>query len=196
MTRPEPLAPPAAPQHGPSGIAGAGYLPPPPTAARSGRLLAITALVVAITAACVSAAALTHRSTSQPPSVSIKSSPEAPSSSEVAAAKREACEAWLKGSKAMVAARSAFVNSPPSWDDPVTVRSLAEAEAGMLVQVEYLRQHIAPATPPNVGGPIAEYIAATIDMVAADGQHAAADVANAAAQRGVDAAAKVRSVCG
>ena len=195
MTLPEPFAPPAAQQHGPSGVVETGYQPP--TAGRSGRLLTITALVVAIAAAGVSAAALTHRSASQPPSAPIEPTPPRTAApNEVTAAKREACDAWRAASKAMVAARSAFVNSPPAWDDPVTVRSLSEAESGILIQVEYLRQHIAPAAPPSVAGAIAEYISATIDMVAAYGQHAAADVANAAAQRGIDAAAKVRSVCG
>jgi hypothetical protein len=96
----------------------------------------------------------------------------------------------------MVAARQPFVDSPPNWNDPVTVRALVQAQAGILIQVEYLRQHVSPATPAEVAGPIDDYIRANIDLAALDGQHQSATVANAAADRGVVAAAKVRTACG
>jgi hypothetical protein len=65
-----------------------------------------------------------------------------------------------------------------------------------VVQVEYLRQHTPPATPPEVANPIADYIAAVLDTVAADGQHQPAEVANSAADRSSAAAAKIRAACG
>ena len=64
------------------------------------------------------------------------------------------------------------------------------------VQVDYLRQHVAPVTPREVAGPIDDYIAANIDLVALDGQHQSAAIANAAADRGAAAAAKIRAACG
>lgn len=131
------------------------------------------------------------------PSVPV-TSPNAPtpSASDVAAAKKAACDAWSAAAKAMIAQRDPFVVSPPNWNDPATVSTLVQAEAGILVQVEYLRQHVSPATPPEVAAPIADYIAASIDVAAADGQHQSADVANSAADRGTAAAAKIRAACG
>jgi hypothetical protein len=76
------------------------------------------------------------------------------------------------------------------------VNALARAQSGILAQVEYLRQHVAPATSREVAGPIDDYIAANIDLVALDGQHRSAAIANAAADRGAAAAAKIRAACG
>lgn len=165
------------------------------SAGRGWRLVTIAALVTAIGAAGVSTVALTHRAFQSPAPISSPT-PQRPSPNEVVAATQEACGAWEKASQAMVAARKAFVDSPPSWDDPVTVQSLAQAEAGVVMQIEYLRQHILPATPPEIARPIADYIAAAIDAVAADGQHAPAETANAAADRSAIAGSKIRHACG
>ncbi|MGH3556028.1 MAG: hypothetical protein ACRDTK_00645 [Mycobacterium sp.] len=114
----------------------------------------------------------------------------------MAAAKKAACDAWNSASAAMVAARQPFVDSPPNWNDPVTVGALVQAQTGILIQVEYLRQHVKAETPAEVAGPIDDYIRASIDLAALDGQHQPSAVANAAADRGVAAAAKVRAACG
>ena len=111
-------------------------------------------------------------------------------------AKKNACDAWNAASAAMVTARQPFINAPASWDDPITVNALAQAQSGILTQVAYLRQHVAPVTPREVAGPIDDYIAANIDLVALDGQHQSAAIANAAADRGAAAAAEIRAACG
>lgn len=178
------------------------YPPPPPPpprepTRRGARALPIAALAVAIAAAVMGGISL-MRQPSQPdqaPAVSVPSAP-APASADVAAAKKEACGAWAAASDAMVAARRPFLAAPPNWEDPVTVNALVQAQAGILTQVEYLRQHVPPATPREVAKPIAEYIAANVDLVAVDGQHQSAAVANAAADRSNGAAAKIRAVCG
>lgn len=171
---------------------------PPPTPEFGARerpsrrlLLSIATLVLAVIAAVITSIALGR----QPSSTSQKTT-SAPSAAEVTAAKEDACNAWTAASAALNAARHPFVESPPNWDNPITINALARAQAGALIQVEYLRQHVPSATPPNVAGPIADYIAAAIDTVAADGQHKSAAVANAAAERGTKAAAKIRAACG
>jgi hypothetical protein len=157
-------------------------------------LIATTAAAVA--ALVMSGIALARHPAPSAPAPSTPSSATAPSPNDVATAKKAACDAWAAASAAMVAARQPFVDSPPNWNDPLTVRALAQAQAGILIQVEYLRQHVSPATPAEVAGPIGDYIRASIDLAALDGQHQSAAVANAAADRGVAAAAKVRTACG
>jgi hypothetical protein len=76
------------------------------------------------------------------------------------------------------------------------MNALSQAQSGMLTQVEYLRQHLRPATPPEVADPYRDFIAANIDVIALDGQHAPAAAANDAAERGNAAGAKIRAACG
>lgn len=159
------------------------------------RVLALAALIVAVAGVVVGGIALFREPIGSRPS-SAPSAAQVPGAGEVAAAKTTACDAWNAASTAMVAARHPFVVSPDNWNDPATVSTLVQAEAGILVQVEYLRQHVPPATPLEVSAPIADYIAASVDLAAADGQHQSADVANAAADRGAAAAAKIRAACG
>jgi hypothetical protein len=159
-----------------------------------GRVLPILTLVVAVAAAIMAGIALIRHDEST--TTSVPSSITSETSAEVAAAKKDACDAWASASSAMVAARQPFLDAPANWNDPANVSALTQAQAGILVQVEYLRQHVSPATPPNVAGPISEYIAANIDLAALDGQHESAAIANRAADRTGDAAAKVRAACG
>jgi hypothetical protein len=127
---------------------------------------------------------------------STPTGPSAPSANDIAAAKKAACGGWGAASSAMAAARQPFVDAQGDWNDPGVVGALVQSEAGVVVQVEYLRQHTPPATPPEVANPIADYIAAVLDTVAADGQHQPAAVANSAADRSSAAAAKIRAACG
>ena len=165
------------------------------------RVLPIITLVVAVAAAVMAGIALARQPLSsddmaqQPVSTSSVSA-VAPSAAEAATAKKNACDAWNAASAAMVSARQPFINAPASWDDPITVNALAQAQSGILTQVAYLRQHVEPVTPREVAGPIDDYIEANIDLVALDGQHQSAAIANAAADRGAAAAAKIRAACG
>ncbi|MGV0740255.1 hypothetical protein ABQF35_27985 [Mycobacterium syngnathidarum] len=120
----------------------------------------------------------------------------APTSAEIAAAKDAACSAWDDASKAMVIARQPFLDAPLDWANPATAAALGQAQSGILVQVEYLRQQLGPAVPPEVTAGINEFNRANIDMVALDGQHQPAAAANAAADRSNAAARKLRAACG
>ena len=165
------------------------------------RVLPIITLVVAVAAAVMAGIALARQpspsgdATRQPASTSSVPAP-ASSAADAATATKNACDAWNVASAAMVSARQPFIDAPANWDDPITVNALAQAQSGILTQVEYLRQHVAPVTPREVAGPIDDYIAANIDLVALDGQHRSAAIANAAADRGAAAAAKIRAACG
>lgn len=161
-------------------------------------VLAIAALTVAIAAGVMAGGALIRLpakanmvSQDQP-----EPSPTAPSAGEVDAAKKAACDAWSVASAAINAARQSFIDSPPSWDDPVTIAALSQAQSGVLIQIEYLRQRLSPLTPNAVAAPIHDYIAAAVDTVAADGQHQPAAVSNAAADRSTAAANRIRTACG
>jgi hypothetical protein len=156
-------------------------------------------MVVAVAAAVVAGIALARAPAATPPQIepaSPPSAPPAPSAAVVAAAKKEACDAWSAAAAAINAARHPFILSPLDWNDPATIGALTGAEAGIVVQVEYVRQHVRPETPPEVGRPIFDYIAAAIDTVAADGQHQPAGSANAAALRSSAAAGKIQAACG
>ncbi|MGY1994320.1 hypothetical protein [Mycolicibacterium fortuitum] len=132
------------------------------------------------------------------PSNPQPASPTAPSptSAEIVAAKNAACGAWDEASKAMIIARQPFLDAPPDWANPVTAAALGQAQSGILIQVEYLRQQLGPAVPPEITAGINEFNRANIDMVALDGQHQPAAAANAAADRSNAAARKLRAACG
>jgi hypothetical protein len=171
---------------------------------RGSRALIVVALVASGVAVVMSGFALVRGPTPppNPPQVAsgASSAPVEPSPgpAEVAAARKEACDAWAAAGPAAMASRQAFVDLPDgwTWNDPNVRALLTQAEAGVLTQMEYLRQHTRAATPAEVAGPIQDYIAAAIDLVALDGQHVSAAVANAAADRGTAAAAKIRAACG
>jgi hypothetical protein len=96
----------------------------------------------------------------------------------------------------MISARKPFLESPLDWQNPVTVSTFVQAQAGILAQVEYLREHTPATTPADVAEPIGEFIAANVDLVALEGQYKSAVVVNEAADRGNAAAKKIRIACG
>jgi predicted membrane-bound mannosyltransferase len=167
---------------------------------RGTRLLLIATLVVAIVAAVMAGSALMRQRSSSSQSATTATPPSSgayvPNAVEIAAAKKTACDAWSAASTAMLATRQPFLDAPPNWNDPANMSGLAQAQAGILTQVEYLRQHLSPATPADVAGPIRDFIVANVDLIAADGQHQSAAVANTAAEHSIAAAAKIRTTCG
>jgi hypothetical protein len=96
----------------------------------------------------------------------------------------------------MVSARKPFLDAPPDWQNPIPVTAFVQAQTGIMTQVEYLRQHIPAAAPAEVAAPVADFVAANIDLVALDGQYKPAALVNAAAYRSNAAAANIRAACG
>lgn len=162
------------------------------------RVLPIFTLAVAVAAAVTAGVALERQSGT--PARQPTSTSTTPSASERAAARKDACDAWIAASTAMVATRQPFLDKTQpglnwDWDDPAIANALVQAESGILAQVEYLRQHVPPATPADVAVPIREFIAANVDLIALDGQRRPAADSNAAAGRSNAAAAKIRIAC-
>lgn len=157
-------------------------------------------LLVSVYAAVASSIALI-RHENQPvptsaPQQTVPPSVAAPSPTDISQAKTTACESWDAASKAMVNARRAFLAAPPNWDDPANASALAQAQAGILIQIEYLRHRVPAATPPELSRAITDYNTATSDLAALDGQHQSAAVANAAADRTSMLANKILEICG
>ena len=197
-------------QHQPAAPTPYSELPPPSPPAfgeekrpRCVRVLPNITLVVAAAAVVMAGIALARQPSSsgdvaqQPVSTSSVRAP-APSAAEIAAARKDACDAWTAASTSMVETRQPFLDKTQpglTWD-PVIARALAQAQTGILAQVEYLGQHVPPATPTEVAVPIREFISANVDLIALDGQHQPAAASNAAAGRSNAAAAKIRTACG
>ncbi len=176
----------------------------PAPRSRGSWALAATGLVVAVASAVTGGFALgRHTPTTSPASVTsstaTSSAAQAPDPAAVAAAKSEACTAWAAASSAMVAARQPFLDRTQGaweWSDPAIVDAFNAAQAGILTEVQYLRQHLVPVTPPAVADEVRDFIAANVDMIAADGQRQRAAVSNDAAGRVNAAADKIRTACG
>jgi hypothetical protein len=166
---------------------------------RGTQILLIVTLVVAVAAAVMAGIALMREPSSSSQSATTAtphSGAYLPNVVETAAAKKTACDAWNAASTAMLGARQPFLDAPPNWNDPANMSGLAQAQGGILTQVEYLLQHLSPATPADVASPIRDFIVANVDLIAADGQHQSAVVANTAAEHSNAAAAKIRTACG
>lgn len=184
-------------------------LPAPPVPAGTSerahlhQLLPIAALVVTMVGALLAIVGLAADEPSTP-SQETPPSPvaaAAPSAADVAAAKKEACDTWKAASTAIVTVRQPFVDKTPpglvfDWNDPLITLTLGQAQAGIMAQLAYLRGHLAPATPPEVAGPVRDFIAATDDVIAADGQHQPAPLTSKAAERFNAATVKIRAACG
>lgn len=171
--------------------------------AHLGQLLPMAALVVAMVGALLAIVGIAHQPSTNgqetatpPPQVTSA----APSAADAAAAKKEACNAWNAAFTAIVTSRQPFVDKTQpglvfDWNDPLIMFTLAQAQAGIVAQLEYLRGRLAPATPPELAGLLRDFIAATSDVIAADGQHQPTPLANTAAERFNTAAAKIRATC-
>lgn len=139
-----------------------------------------------------------------PPARVVAAAPsaaEVASAADVAAARKEACGAWGAAFTTIVTTRQAFVDKTQpgldfDWNDPLITFTLAQAQAGILAQLEYLRGHLAPATPREVASPIRDFIAATNDVIAADGQHQPLPLTSTAAKQFNTAVARIRATCG
>jgi hypothetical protein len=163
-------------------------------------------VVVAMVGALLTVVGLAHQPSSKgqetassPPPPRVAAA--APSAAEVATAKKEACDAWNAAFSAIVTARQPFVDKTQpglvfDWNDPLIMFTLAQAQAGILAQLEYLRGHLAPATPPDVAGPVRDFIASTSDVIAADGQQQPAPLTDSAAKRFNTAISRIRAACG
>lgn len=183
----------------PGQVAGPAVQPPAPNGRPrvSGvwRLGVATAVVAALAALALSIVAVTREAAPRPDTASQS----VPADSDQAATKT-ACENWQAAARAMVVARQPFAAATQaddwSWNDPAVQSALAQAQAGTLTQVEYLRAQLTEATPEEVAAPIREYIALNIALIALDGQHQNADMVNGTAKESNAVRQRIESICG
>jgi hypothetical protein len=105
-----------------------------------------------------------------PAPVTTTVTPSAPtySSEEVSAARDEACAAAKSVVASVYEASVPVVAALPNRDSPEYKAALANEQAVVLVEMEYLRLHTPPATPREIADPMGDYIDATLAVLAAD----------------------------
>jgi hypothetical protein len=125
------------------------------------------AVVLAVAAAVMGALAWARP---DPAPVTTTVTPAAPtySSEEVSAARDEACAAAKSVVASVYEASVPVVAALPNRDSPEYKAALANEQAVVLVEMEYLRLHTPPATPREIADPMGDYIDATLAVLAAD----------------------------
>ena len=158
-------------------------------------LAAAIALAVCAVSALFSAfgfvsspAAPTHTLIVPPP-------PTTHSATELAAAKRMACDAWATATSTIAEANRAAADAPLNWNDPQTMQALSSEARITLVQTDYLRSRVTSATPADIAMGIHDYVVASVDQEEATLRRAGSQV-NAAVDRANVAIDKVNAACG
>jgi hypothetical protein len=172
-------------------------MPPPPAATPRERtskavwLLSGGAVVLAVAAVVMGALAWTRP---DPAPITTTVTPSAPtySAEEVSAARDDACASAKSVVAAVYEASVPLVAALPNRDSPEYKAALANEQAVVLVEMEYLRLHTPPATPREIAEPMTEYINATLAVLAAD---TSGQDRNLPAQQGQTAMDKVHAAC-
>lgn len=176
---------------------GPSFMPPPPPPTPRERtskavwLLSGGAVVLAVAAVVMGALAWTRP---DPAPVTTTVTPSAPSYSaeEVSAARDDACASAKSVVAAVYEASVPLVAALPNRDSPEYKAALANEQAVVLVEMEYLRLHTPPATPRDIAEPMTDYINATLAVLAAD---TSGQDRNLPAQQGQTAMDKVHAAC-
>jgi hypothetical protein len=176
---------------------GPSFMPPPPAATPRERtskavwLLSGGAVVLAVAAVVMGALAWTRP---DPAPITTTVTPSAPtySAEEVSAARDDACASAKSVVAAVYEASVPLVAALPNRDSPEYKAALANEQAVVLVEMEYLRLHTPPATPREIAEPMTEYINATLAVLAAD---TSGQDRNLPAQQGQTAMDKVHAAC-
>lgn len=176
---------------------GPSHIPPPPGAPPRERtskavwLLSGGAVVLAVAAVVMGALAWTRP---DPAPVTTTVTPSAPtySAEEVSAARDDACASAKSVVAAVYEASVPLVAALPNRESPEYKAALANEQAVVLVEMEYLRLHTPPATPREIADPMNEYINATLAVLAAD---TSGQDRNLPAQQGQTAMDKVHAAC-
>ena len=127
--------------------------------------------------------------------VVVPPGPSTYTAAEIGSAKQQACAAWLTASTAMAQASNAAADAPRGWDDPAKQEALANEARVALTQTAYLQSRVGPATPPEVAGPIHDYVVATFDQEEAT-MRRMGSLVDAAIDRANAATDKVNAACG
>ena len=179
------------PHYAPLPSPGSPPAPPSEPTPKAVWLLSGAAVVLAVAAVVMSALAWTRP---QPAPVTTTTTPSAPSYSdaEISAARDEACAAAKSVVAAVYEASVPLVAALPNRESPEYQAALANEQAVVLVEMEYLRLHTPPATPPDIADPLTDYINATLAVLAAD---TSGQDSNLPAEQGQTAMDKAHAAC-
>ncbi|WP_136623309.1 hypothetical protein [Mycobacterium attenuatum] len=125
-------------------------------------LLSITAIILT-----------TMKWTSAPPhpiTTTVTAGPPTYSQEQIAAAKKQACDASLTTNDPMIDAQRALV-SIPDRNSPESQAALANYQMVTIVETEYLKSQTTPAAPEAVRAAVANYVAALVSEVDAETRH-------------------------
>ena len=175
------------PQHAPLPSPG----PPSEPTPKAVWLLSGAAVILAVAAVVMSALTWTRP---EPAPVTTTVTPSAPSYSdaEISAARDEACAAAKSVVAAVYEASVPLVAALPNRESPEYRAALANEQAVVLVEMEYLRLHTPPATPRDIANPMTDYINATLAVLAAD---TSGEDRNLEAEQGQTAMDKAHAAC-
>jgi hypothetical protein len=126
-------------------------------------LISGAAVLLGVSAVVMSAITATRPA---PPPVTTTITAAAPiySAAEVAAAKKEACEASARTTAPINQAQKAFSAAVGDRNSPEYRAALASWQTVLAVETQYMRYHIPPATPQNIADATSDYIKALIAL--------------------------------
>lgn len=184
------LPPQPAPHPGPA------PLPTPPETPRertskSVWLLSGGAVLLSVAAVVMGVLAWT-RPDPAPVTTTVTSLAPTYSGEEVSAARDDACASAKSVVAAVYEASVPLVAALPNRESPEYKAALANEQAVVLVEMEYLRLHTPPPTPREIADPMTDYIDATLAVLAAD---TSGQDRNLPAQQGQTAMDKVHAAC-
>ena len=111
---------------------------------------------------------------------------------QISGARDDACAAAKSVVAAVYEAGVPLVAALPNRESPEYKAALANEQAVVLVEMEYLRIHTPPATPRDIAEPLTDYINATLAVLAAD---TSGQDRNLPAQQGQTAMDKAHAAC-
>lgn len=174
-----------------------GGMPPRPSRTggpRRGVVAAWVAVGAAAAAVAVSAVNVSTPRAAPVHTVVVPAGPATYTADQVSAAKQQTCAAWKVTSARMSEASTAAAATPQDWNNPQAQQALAAEARITLTESAYLRSQVSEATPPELTGPISDYLVASFDMEHWTMRRKGTQ-RDAAIDRGNAAANKVDAVC-
>lgn len=159
---PQPPGPPPPPFPPPAG--------PRASAQRSPRTVWVISGLAAVLAVAASVMGVISLTRSDPAAIITTQTPAAQAfpDKEINDARDDACAAVTQSVAAIYEVSVPIVAALPNRDSPEYKAALSHEQAVVMVEIEYLKLHTPPATPPDIATPMHELIDATLEVLAAD----------------------------
>ena len=158
--------------------------------------MVVAAVVLAITAVVVS---LIRWSAPTPVATTTTvTAPTAPtfSAADVAAAKKEACAATKTADAPLTSSQHDFLATLGNRGSDEYKQALSNFQTVAMVEIEYMRAHLRPATPSEVTAAINTYLDSLVAIVDADTRELPDSDANKLIAVAKDAGQRVTELCG